>query len=131
MKKALTVIALTFSFTTAAQEKQSVPIPDPGNVTLTLDEFNRLSELANKPPKRPDPPPLPYALKHAELKLRFDNESVFGTYGFEGEVFKKGIVNVQVVSGITVFEARQQNKPLPLQQDHGMQTAVLSAPPYL
>jgi len=33
-----------------AQEKSTLPLPDPGNVTLTLDEYNKLVEMAAKPP---------------------------------------------------------------------------------
>ena len=47
-----------------------LPLPDPGNVTLTLDEYNRLVDLAAKPPKKPDVAPLPYSIKHADLKLK-------------------------------------------------------------
>ncbi len=35
-----------------AEEKSTLPLPDPGNVTLTLDEYNRLVALAAKPPKK-------------------------------------------------------------------------------
>jgi hypothetical protein len=111
-----------------AQEKGALPLPDPGNVTLTLDEYNRLSELANRPVKKLEPPPLPYSLKHANLKLRVDNESVFGTVEFEGEVLKKGFAKVPLASGMTILEAHQQGKVLPLEEDRGTQTAVLAGP---
>jgi hypothetical protein len=35
-------IALLLISTAAAQEKNALPQPEPGNVTLTLDEYNRL-----------------------------------------------------------------------------------------
>ena len=38
----------------AQQEKSALPLPDSGNVTLTLDEYNKLVELAAKPPKKSD-----------------------------------------------------------------------------
>lgn len=63
----------------AAQEKSPLPLPDPGNVTLTLDEYNKLVELAAKLPKKPDAAPLPYSIKHADLKLRVEKDSVCGT----------------------------------------------------
>ena len=43
----------------AAQDISALPLPDPGNVTLTLAEYNRLVELAANPPKRPELAPLP------------------------------------------------------------------------
>jgi hypothetical protein len=112
----------------AAQEKNALPEPEPGNVTLTLDEYNRLSELAAKPPKKVDQPPLPYSLKRAELKLKVDGESVSGSILFQGEVLKKGIVKVPLVAGLTILDAHQESKGVPLQLDNGIQTAVLSGP---
>ena len=63
----------------AAEEKSTLPLPDSGNVTLTLDEYNRLVELAAKPPKRPDVAPLPYSIKHADVTLHVENDGVLGT----------------------------------------------------
>ena len=62
-----------------AQEKSTLPLPDPGNVTLTLDEYNRLVALAAKPPKGTDVAPLPYSIKHADMKLHIENDGVRGT----------------------------------------------------
>ena len=35
-----------------AEEKVAPPVPSSGNVTLSLDEYNRLLELASKPTRR-------------------------------------------------------------------------------
>ena len=51
-----------------AQDK-SVPVPSAGSVTLPLDEYNRLMELASKPPRKPDIPPVPFIMKCAELNM--------------------------------------------------------------
>jgi len=45
------------------QEKNGLPLPSSGEVTLQLGEYNRLLELASKPVKKTDMPPLPYAIK--------------------------------------------------------------------
>ena len=37
----------------AQENKSTLPLPDSGNVTLTLDEYNKLVELAAKTPKKP------------------------------------------------------------------------------
>ena len=110
-----------------AEEKEALPMPtpDPGNVTLTLDEFNRLNELANKPPKKPEIPPLAYSLKHAALKLKAGDDSVVGTIQFDGEVLKKGTIKVPLITGVTVFDARRDGQGVPLQLADGIQTAVL------
>lgn len=115
------------SLSAVAQEKQNLPEPEPGNVTLTLDEYNRLTDLANKPVKKPDVPPVAFSLKHAEIKLVAKSDSVSGTAQFRGEVLKKGAVRVPLTRGLTIFNASQDGKPLPLEPANGTQTAILSA----
>ena len=111
-----------------AADKEALPTPDPGNVTLTLEEFNRLTELANKPPKQPDFPPLAYSLKRAALKLKAGDDSVMGTVQFEGEVLKKGTIKVPLIAGVTVLDSSRDGKAFPLQLADGVQTAVLAGP---
>src|SRR5579864_8872938 len=84
-----------------------LPLPSSGNVTLTLDEYNKLVEMAAKPPKKPDVAPLPYSIKHADVKLRVDNDGVRGTVQIEGEVFHKGVSKVPLTSGMTILDAHQ------------------------
>ncbi len=110
-----------------AQEK-TLPLPDPGNVTLTLDEYNKLVELAAKPPKKTDVAPLPYSIKHAEVKLRVENNGVLGSVEFEGEVFHKGISKVLLTNGMTILDAHQNGKGVPLIQEGGTHAALLPGP---
>ena len=127
MKTALAIIAVVLcGLVAAAEDKNALPEPEPGNVTLTLDEFNRLTELAGKPVKRPEIPPVPYSLKNADLKLTANAESLSGTIQFRGEVLKKGVVKVPLTRGITILNARQDGKDLPLQLEDGIENAVLS-----
>ena len=127
MKKIMLAFGLIVS-AAAVGQKNSLPLPESGNVTLPLDEYNRLLELAGKAPKKPETPPLNYSLKRADLKLRVENESVRGSVQLEGEVFKKGMVKVPLTMGMTILDARQENKALPLQQENGVETAVLMGP---
>ncbi|PYV75881.1 MAG: hypothetical protein DMG97_05495 [Acidobacteria bacterium] len=123
------LLSLTLaSIAMVAQEKDALPLPDPGNVTLTLDEYNKLMELASKPVKKPDTAPLAYSLKHATLKLKAGDDSVMGTIQFDGEVLKKGTVKVALTPGWTILDARREGRGVPLLQENGMQTAVLSGP---
>ena len=124
----LLMAVLIMSIGAPAQEKIEPPIPDTGNVTLTLVEYNRLLELAGKPVKKPEPPPLAYVLKSADLKLRVAEQSVRGSVQFEGEVLNKGVSKVPLLNGMTVFDASQQGKALPLEQEGGTQTALLPGP---
>jgi hypothetical protein len=110
-----------------AEDREALPLPDPGNVTLTLDEYNRLVALAAKPPKKPDVAPLPYSIKHADVKLRVENNSVLGLVELEGEVFHRGICKVPLTSGITILDAHQNGKGLPLIQESGTHVALLPA----
>jgi hypothetical protein len=112
----------------AGDEKSVLPLPDSGNVTLTLDEYNKLVELAAKPPKRNDVPPLPYSIKHADLKLHVENDGVLGTVQLDGEVFRKGVSKVPLTTGMTILDAHQNGKGVPLQQDNGTDTALLPGP---
>jgi hypothetical protein len=116
------------SATVLSAEKEALPTPDPGSVTLTLEEFNRLTELANKPPKQPDLPPLAYSLKRAVLKLKAGDDSATGTMQFDGEVLKKSTAKVPLVSGVTVFDSNREGKSLPLELSEGVQTAILAGP---
>jgi carboxypeptidase family protein len=126
MKNILVVLLLCVMC--AAEEKSVLPLPDPGNVTLTLDEYNRLVALAAKMPKRPDVAPLPYSIKHADMKLHIENEGVRGTVQLEGEVFRKGVSKVPLTTGMTVLDAHQNGKGLPLLQENGTHTALLPGP---
>jgi len=112
----------------AAEEKSTLPLPDPGNVTLTLDEYNKLVELAAKPPKKSDIAPLPYSIKHADVKLHVENDGVLGTVQLEGEVFRKGVSKVPLTSGMTILDAHQNGKGVPLLQENGTHTALLPGP---
>jgi hypothetical protein len=126
MKTVLFALLLLTSLPVLSEVKEVLPTPDAGNVTLTLDEFNRLNELANRPPKRAEVPPLPYSLKHTALKLKAGDDSAIGTVQFDGEVLKNGIIKVPLITGVTIFDAHRDGKSVPLQLADGIQTAVLA-----
>jgi hypothetical protein len=111
-----------------AQEKSTLPLPDSGHVTLPLDEYNKLIELAAKPPKKPDVAPLPYSIKHADVKLHVANNGVMGSVELEGEVFHKGVSKVPLTSGMTILDAHQNGKGIPLIQEGGTHAALLTGP---
>src|SRR6516225_4110478 len=105
MKGSLWIVILIACVVAAvAQPKDELPLPDTGNVTLSLEEYNKLIELAGKPVKKPELPPLPYVLKRADLKLHVTRENVQGEIQLEGEVLKKGAVKVPLVTDMTIFD---------------------------
>jgi hypothetical protein len=111
----------------AGQDTSALPLPDPGNVTLTLAEYNRLIELAAHPPKNPEVAPLPFSIQHAELKLRVEKDAIRGTIELDGEVLRKGISKVPLTSGMTILDARLNGKGVPLIQENGTHAALLPA----
>jgi len=117
-----------FTQNTLAQDKIAPPVPTPGNVTLPLEEYNRLLELANKSPRHVESAPLPYTIKRGDLKLRVTTETVMGTVQLQGETFNKGETKVALTSGMTILDARQEGRSLPLEQEAGTQTAILAGP---
>ena len=112
----------------AAEEKTTLPLPEAGNVTLSLDEYNRLVELAAKTPKKPEIAPLPYSIQHADVKLHVENDGVRGTVQLEGEIFRKGTSKVPLTSGMTILDAHQNGKSVPLEQESGTHMALLAGP---
>ena len=104
------------------------PVPASGNVTLPLDEYNHLLELASKPVRKTDTPPVPYSMKRADLKFRVTDESVQGTVQLQGEILHKGATKVPLTTGMAILDARQEGKSLPLALENGTHTAVLNGP---
>jgi len=128
MKLQLISALLVFPVAIFAQERTGPPVPASGNVTLSLDEYTRLLELAAKPKEKSDSAPVPYAIKRGELNLRVNADCISGSARLEGEIFNKGETKVPLSTGLTIIDARQNGKVLPLQQDAGVNTAILSGP---
>jgi hypothetical protein len=128
MKTILLAIALLATTPAWAQESINSAIPPVGDVTLTLEEYNRLLELAVRPPRRVDNAPFPYTIKRAGMKLRVTNETVMGTVQLQGETFHKGETKVALISGLTILDAHHEGKGLPLEQENGIQTTILAGP---
>jgi hypothetical protein len=119
------VLALLVASPTFAQQKIDPPAPAPGNVTLSLDEYNRLLALANRPNKKTEVPPQPYLLKRADLKFRVNNDDVVGSIQFEGETLSANTAIVPLTTGMTVLDAHHGAKPLPLLLANGVHSAIL------
>ena len=132
LKTGLIAIVLLTSTVNGRQRNTSadrtLPPGQPGTVTLSLAEYNHLTELAARKPKPPEIAPLPFILSRAAFKLRVSEESVLGTLDIDGDVLRKGQIKVPLITGLTVLDAQQQQKPLPLLQDGPSHAAVLGGP---
>lgn len=139
MKRAIFLILLFATAVPAQQRNLAVdaviptPVPAPGptssgSVTLTLAEYNRLSELAHRKPKPDAAVPLPFALSRAAFKLRVEDQSLLGSVDIDGNVLEKGAVKVPLTSGLTILEAQQAGKPLPLLQENSTHATVINGP---
>lgn len=126
MKTALLIVCAAAA--ALGQQRSSLPLPESGNVTLPLDEYNRLIEMAGKPPKREAKPPIAYAIQRAEIRLEVKGEAVSGTMQLDGEVLATGLTKVPLSTGITVLDAQQRGRALPVLQEVGTHVAILPGP---
>src|SRR2546421_620129 len=133
MKRTIILILIltssVYGQTRNSRTEAIVPAPtSTGTVTLSLAEYNRLTELASHQPKSTESAPLPFVLSTAAFKLRVEDQSLTGTVDIAGSVLEKGSVKVPLTSGLTILEAQQANNPLPLLLDGITQTAILTGP---
>jgi hypothetical protein len=128
MRLFLVFLMMTLSAIMPAQDRNDLPLPASGNVTMPLDEYNRLVDLARKPVEKKERPPVAYAINRADIKLRVLEDSVMGTVQCDGELFAKEITRIPLLNAPAILDARQSDKALPLEQRGGIQTAVLSGP---
>jgi hypothetical protein len=133
MKRAILLI-LSLAVAVSAQQRDlrsSMPLPAPssaGTVTLSLAEYNRLSELAAKKPKQIDTPPMPYVLNRSAFKLRVEDQAVIGAVEMNGEVLANGSAKVPLTTGLTILDAKHAGNPLPLMQEQLTHWAILNGP---
>ena len=134
MKRPIFFLFMLASTVCAQQRdvKSTMPLPpapsSTGTVTLSLAEYNRLSELASKKPKTSDVPPLPFVLSRAAFKLRVEDQTVVGSIDVDGSVLQKGTTKVPLTTGLTVLEAKQGGTSLPLLQEGPVHAAVVNGP---
>jgi hypothetical protein len=125
MKTKLRYLIVGLAAVAFAQDKTALPLPASGNVSLPLDEYNRLVDLAGKPVKKPDTPPVPFTIQSADLKFQVSGGAVTGTIQLDGEVFRKSATLVPLLSGLTILDAREKGTELPILQSGGTHSAVL------
>jgi hypothetical protein len=120
-------LVLTIARSMAAQQPPR-PADTPRTVTLSVTEYNRLLDLAARPPQPSAAPPVAAVLSSAELGVRVDREAVRGTFRVAGEVLRPGVARVNLLSGATLVDATAVGRPLPLIAEGPLQTALVPGP---
>src|SRR6185436_803998 len=104
MKPAV-ILILLLTITTYAQRNSPVDavLPAPGSsgtVTISLNEYDRLVELASRKPKPTDSAPLPFVLSRAAFKLKLVDQTLVGTVEIDGSLLEKGNVKAPLTTGL-------------------------------
>ena len=128
----LTIVVLALSNAAGAQpplRTTEVSRTDAArSVTLSLTEYNRLMDLASRPPQGPSLAPVGAVLSSADLRVRIDRETAHGVFNLAGDVLRPGINRVPLVAGATLIEGSASGRPLPLSADGAMHVALLPGP---
>jgi hypothetical protein len=124
-----TVVGLLGLTCGIAAQQPTPRLPEPvRSVTLSLTEYNRLTDLATRAPQPPALPPVGAVLSNAELGVRVDATTARGTFTLSGEALRAGVSRVTLLSGATVIEATQEGRPLPLVADGRQHAALVQGP---
>jgi hypothetical protein len=113
-----------------ASGAQQPPRPNdtPRAVTLTLAEYNRLIDLASRPPQTPTAAPVAAVVASADLRVRVDRDTARGVFTVAGDALRSGVSRVNLISGATLIDASADGRPLPLVADGAAHTALIPGP---
>jgi len=123
----LAAIVLTAAHAASAQQPPR-PNETPRAVTLTLAEYNRLIDLANRPTQTPNAAPVAAVLASADLRVRVDRDTARGVFSITGDALRGGLSRVSLISGATLIDASAGGRPLPLVADGAAHTALVPGP---
>ena len=109
---------------------QQPPRPNESSraVTLSLTEYNRLIDLAGRPPQGVPAPPVASVLSGADLRVRVERDTARGVFALTGEVLRAGLSRVDLMAGATLTEASSAGRPLPLVADGNAHAALVPGP---
>ena len=128
MTKLTTWTALFAAFTSTVLAQPPRPVETPRTVTLSVTEYNRLIDLAARPPQPQTAAPVAAVLSSADLRVRVDRETARGVFAVAGDVLRPGVAKVAVLNGATLVDATIAGRPLPLLAEGTAQTALLPGP---
>src|SRR5207248_8291866 len=119
IKSNLTILAASLAIVARSAAAQQPPRPAESarTVTLALGEYNRLIDLASRPPQGPSVPPVPAVLASADLRVRVERDTARGVFNLSGDVLRAGVSRVSLLSGATLVDANAAGRPVPLIAD--------------
>ncbi len=100
----------------------------PRVVTLSLTEYNRLIDLASRPPQGALVAPVAAVLASANLRVRVERDTARGVFAVSGDALRPGVSRVSLLSGATLIDANAGGRPLPLIADGAAHTALIPGP---
>src|SRR5205085_2859001 len=109
----LTGLFFVISHAAAAQQPPR-PAENPRTVTLSVTEYNRLIDLAARPPQTATQAPVAAVLSSADLRVRVDRETARGAFRVAGDVLRPGVAKVALLNGATLVDATIAGRPVPL-----------------
>ena len=124
------VVAALLAVMAQMANAQQPPRPNEPSraVTLSLAEYNRLIDLAGRPPQGPAAPPVASVLSSADLRVRVERDTARGTFALTGEVLRAGTSRIDLMAGATLTEANASGRPLPLLADGNAHAALVPGP---
>src|SRR5215467_3469438 len=128
MTKLTTLTALFAAFTSTVLAQPPRPADTPRTVTLSVTEYNRLIDLAARPPQITTQAPVAAVLSSADLRVRVERETARGSFRVVGDVLRPGVAKVALLSGATLVDATIGGRPLPLIAEGAAHTALLPGP---
>jgi hypothetical protein len=120
-------LLLTWSQSAFAQQPPR-PNETPRAVTLSLTEYNRLIDLASRPPQGALVAPVAAVLASANLRVRVERDTARGVFAIAGDALRPGVSRVSLLSGATLIDANAGGRPLPLIADGAAHTALIPGP---
>ncbi len=112
----------------AAAQQPLRPAETPRTVTLSVTEYNRLIDLAGRPPQASSAAPVAAVLSSADLRVRVDRDTARGAFSVVGDVLRPGVARVNLLAGATLVDATAGGRPLPLVAEGATHTALLPGP---
>jgi hypothetical protein len=128
MMTMMTLAVILMSAHAASAQQPPRPNETPRAVTLTLAEYNRLIDLASRPPQATTTAPVAAVLASSDLRVRVDRDTARGVFTVNGDALRSGVSRVNLISGATLIDASTAGRPLPLVADGAAHTALVPGP---